>query len=246
MRTIGAALLAVASLALAATSLVQAQTRLRPSFDCAAARASDERAICSDARLAELDRDVASAYGQASASNMTAGSARGIARDGLAARHACGADRLCILDQQASDLNAFEDLGSHVPVPPWVGDSRLTLFRSEGKRPTQGLPRRVGQCTIAKIASISGRVGGELKPPSSASDSSGSLVQYAGGGLQVSYDYVAALGDSRIGDEVLVCLVSLPKDCPPGDDRGKTYSGTNLRTKGSWILPDSQHMCGGA
>ena len=242
MKVFGTVLLAVGSLSFAAAPRAQA----RPSFNCAAARASDERAICADERLAELDRAVASAYEQASASNMTAGSARGIARDGLAARHACGADRLCILDQQASDIDAFEDLGSHVPEPPWVGEYRLTLFKSEGKRLTHGLPPRVAQCTIAKIASISGRLGSELKPPSSGSDSTGSLVQYSGGGLQVSYGYVAALGDSRIGDEVLVCLVSLPKDCPPGDDRGKTYSGTNLRTKGSWILPDSQHMCGGA
>ena len=246
MRTVGAVLLAVASLAFAATSLVHAQTRLRPSFDCARARALDERTICADARLAELDQAVAIAYGQASAAQSGAGSPRGVAKDGLAARRACGADRLCILDQQASDIEAFASFGSHVPVPPWVGDYRLTLFRSEGKRPTQGLPTRVGQCTISKIASISSRLGDELKPPARESDSTGSLVQYADGAVQVSYAYVAALGESRIGDEVLICLVSVPQDCPPGDDRGKTYSGTNLRTKDSWILPDSQHMCGGA
>ena len=74
---------------------------------------------------------------------------------------------------------------------------------------------------------------------------SGSLVEYANQGAQVSYEYVPALYASRIGDEVLICLVSLPKDCPPGDERGKVYSGTNMRTKGSWIMPDSQHMCGG-
>ena len=31
-----------------------------------------------------------------------------------------------------------------------------------------------------------------------------------------------------------------------GDERGRVYSGTNLRTRGSWQLPDAQHMCGGA
>jgi hypothetical protein len=33
---------------------------------------------------------------------------------------------------------------------------------------------------------------------------------------------------------------------PPGDDRGKTYSALDLRTKGKWELPDAEHMSGGA
>ena len=45
---------------------------------------------------------------------------------------------------------------------------------------------------------------------------------------------------------VLVCLVALPQDCPPGDDRGKTYAAANLRTLGAWSAADSEHMCGGA
>jgi hypothetical protein len=32
----------------------------------------------------------------------------------------------------------------------------------------------------------------------------------------ISYSYIAAIADAHIGDEVLLCLVSLPKDCPPG------------------------------
>src|SRR3569623_1883020 len=41
-------------------------------------------------------------------------------------------------------------------------------------------------------------------------------------------------------------LAGLPEDCPPGDDRGKTYSAVDLRTSGKWELPDAEHMCGGA
>jgi hypothetical protein len=37
---------------------------------------------------------------------------------------------------------------------------------------------------------------------------------------------------------------SIPKDCPPGDDRGREYTTTNLRTDEAWTLPDSQQMCG--
>jgi hypothetical protein len=57
---------------------------------------------------------------------------------------------------------------------------------------------------------------------------------------------VPAVSHSRIGDQVRLCLVSLPKDCPPNDDRGYVYKALNLRNHESWDLPDSEHSCGGA
>ena len=63
---------------------------------------------------------------------------------------------------------------------------------------------------------------------------------------QVEYDAVPGIDHSRIGDTVRLCLVSIPKNCPPGDDRGRVYEGTNLRTNEKWSAPDSEHMCGGA
>lgn len=212
-----------------------------PSFDCAKSRAADERAI--DERLAELDRAIAAAYSQVA--SVAKDQARLEAKDILTARRACGANRLCILDQQVNGIEAFSRFGSHVSVPSWVGEHRIALFKSRTQRSMQGIPTRVARCAVTKIVSISTRFGAELKPPVSDTDSSGSAVVYASHGGQVSYSYVAPLAESRIGDEVLVCLVSIPKDCPPGDDRGRVYSATNLRTKGSWLLPDAQHMCGG-
>jgi hypothetical protein len=44
----------------------------------------------------------------------------------------------------------------------------------------------------------------------------------------------------------MTCLTKLPTHCPPGDQRGKWYTTTNLRTDESWTLPDAEHMCGGA
>lgn len=214
-----------------------------PSFNCRRAKAADERAICRDPRLAQLDQAVSIAYGQAEQHYKD--DAKEIARDTLKARHACGANRLCILDQQVNAIELFSGFESKVPVPPWVGGYRLKLFTESGKRPSQGLPGHVGECTITKIASISTRFGDELKFPVDEFDA-GSAVTYANEGYQVSYSYIDALANSNIGDEVLVCLVSVPHDCPPGDDRGRFYSATNLRTKGSWLLPDAQHMCGGA
>jgi hypothetical protein len=51
---------------------------------------------------------------------------------------------------------------------------------------------------------------------------------------------------SKPRDPVKLCLISIPKNCPPGDNRGKVYTATNLRTKKTFTLPDSQHSCGGA
>jgi hypothetical protein len=75
---------------------------------------------------------------------------------------------------------------------------------------------------------------------------SGSVVQYANGLIQISYDVISAVHRSHVGDKVKIRLVSIPKKCPPGDDRGKIYRATNLRTGESWEAPDSQHSCGGA
>jgi hypothetical protein len=106
------------------------------------------------------------------------------------------------------------------------------------------LPARIGQCAPTTIKSIGTRLedGATHKPI----PGSGSAVNFANGGYQVSYDTVPAITASRVGDAVTMCLVSMPQNCPPGDTRGKTYKTTNARTHGSWTLPDSEHSCGGA
>ncbi|MGO9674835.1 MAG: hypothetical protein ACLPSF_11840 [Methylocella sp.] len=75
---------------------------------------------------------------------------------------------------------------------------------------------------------------------------SGSAVSFANGGYQVSYDAIPAIVHSKQGDPVSMCLVSIPRHCPKGDDRGRIYRTTNLRTHKSWTLRDAEHMCGGA
>jgi hypothetical protein len=101
-----------------------------------------------------------------------------------------------------------------------------------------GLPTRVGECANTTIEDVGTRLDGVAD--------SGSAVSFTNGGGQVSYDMVPAVMQSRKGDPVRMCLVSIPQDCPKGDDRGRFYKTTNLRTHKSWRLPDSQHMCGGA
>ncbi len=110
-------------------------------------------------------------------------------------------------------------------------------------------PRRLGDCRPTFIREIHYRL--------SASDAngvqipiagSGSAVSYTNGGYQVSYDTVPAIHSSRKGDPVQLCLTFLPdcQEAPRGDVRGRVYRARNLRTGGTWTLPDSQHSCGGA
>ena len=99
-------------------------------------------------------------------------------------------------------------------------------------------PTAVGRCVATTIKEIGNRLEGL--------DDSGSLVVYATGTIGVSYDTIDGIVGSKVGDKVELCLVSLPQDCPAGDERGKVYAAVNLRTQAFWELADAEHMCGGA
>lgn len=120
----------------------------------------------------------------------------------------------------------------------------VAILLTAGLAAADPLPTQVGQCTNTTIKDVTTRLqdGATNRPI----PGSGSAVDFANGGYQVSYDTIAAIDQSRPGDPVTMCLVSIPKGCPPGDKRGITYKTTNLRTHGVWTLPDSEHMCGGA
>lgn len=99
-------------------------------------------------------------------------------------------------------------------------------------------PQHVGDCVETSVREIASRLEGV--------PDSGSAITYANGVYQVSYDMVDGITHSRVGDPVHLCLTSLPENCPPGDDRGKTYTATNTRTHETWSERDAEHMCGGA
>ena len=106
------------------------------------------------------------------------------------------------------------------------------------------LPGRVGTCiqtTVKRIGTrlTDGATGQPIK-------GSGSAVEYSNKGYQVSYETEPAIMNSRVGDKVRICLISIPQHCPRGDGRGRIYRTTNLRTLQVWTLPDSEHTCGGA
>jgi uncharacterized protein len=143
---------------------------------------------------------------------------RQIQRGWLAARNAgCGADPVC--------------LGNMIRA-------ELAWFASGETRPPDSLPIRPGVCGLSSISNVGTRLDGM--------PGSGSAVSEEDQADQVSYDTIPAIDRSRRGDPALVCLVSLPTNCPAGDDRGKIYAVANLRTLGAWSAPDSEHSCGGA
>ncbi len=106
------------------------------------------------------------------------------------------------------------------------------------------LPTKVGDCVATTITAIETRLQDDMTHE--PVPGSGSAVRFANGGYQVSYDTIPEIDESKQGDKARMCLVSTPQGCPKGDERGKIYRTTNLRTKKSWKLPNSEHNCGGA
>jgi len=95
-------------------------------------------------------------------------------------------------------------------------DITVVQHTSEGSTPVPPPElQKVGDCAITTIMRITARIEG-----TSAHDT-GSAIVYANGVSGVSYEYVPPLHASRIGDQVRLCLVSIFKSYPPGDDADK-------------------------
>jgi hypothetical protein len=120
----------------------------------------------------------------------------------------------------------------------------LALFNLEATQaiaqPAHQPLARVGQCVSTRITRMGARLEGDT------SYENGMYFSTAAGVGGVDYGPVPGLSRSRVGDRVRTCLVSIPRGCPPGDDRGRIYRTTNRRTHQSWRMSDSQHGCGGA
>ena len=234
----------IAGAALACLAGVAAATPDGPSFDCAKAALPTEKTICADPQLSAIDRLIADAY--KNFEPAYGGDKKTIARGLVADRNACGSDTICIA---AVLNNALETYGG---VMPWVesytqgliGKRAMDVAARGPKDAEQPMPNKLADCALTHITSLTTRFGEEEL--ANASADTGSLVEFANGGVQVSYDHEEGLAASRVGDAVAICLVSIPRDCPAGDDRGRVYYGIDLVLKGSWALADSQHMCGGA
>ncbi len=149
-----------------------------------------------------------------------------------------------------SDLKSLEECllrNDKRPVTPLVTEERQ-YWSSEVRQSSidanirsgkvsDTLPTRIGACDQTVVSVIGHRLMVERE---------GSTIAFSDGGRLISYDNVPAVEHSRLGDPAKLCLATIPKNCPPGDDRGRTYQMTNLRTGESSTLSDSQHSCGGA
>jgi hypothetical protein len=105
-------------------------------------------------------------------------------------------------------------------------------------------PTQVGKCADTFIQRTSTRFGESLTE--APVEGSGTSVKLTNGIYLVSYEDIGQLRTARPGDKVKLCLLRIPENCPPGDNRGRVYSLLNYRTSGYVEMPDSQHMCGGA
>ena len=122
--------------------------------------------------------------------------------------------------------------------------AQLAWLKS-GAAPPTALPRKPGTCSLSRIQAVGTRLGDGTTRVGD-DPGSGSMVVEANDAQQVFYDQIPDIDHSRAGDPALVCLIDLPHDCPPGDDRGKVYGVANLRTMRAWSGADSEHLCGGA
>ncbi|WP_315720507.1 MULTISPECIES: hypothetical protein [unclassified Bradyrhizobium] len=116
---------------------------------------------------------------------------------------------------------------------------------------------KVGACAETTITRIADRFDEPLSPTPFKSGEkrdedgeplmdSGTYVQYQNGAEQIDAEWNAGVAHSKLGDPVRLCTVWKPKKCPPGDDRGRIYKATNLRTNETWQMSESWHSCGGA
>ncbi|MBO0902282.1 lysozyme inhibitor LprI family protein [Jiella sonneratiae] len=223
-------------------AVVAAGPAAAASFDCRKAATPAEKIVCGDLLLSELDGRLGKAYAAVTKAGDFADEAKGTARNFQAVRAKCGSDKGCILAAYVGVLQSLQNLGAPNAAPGSVSAQTIAA----GDAPRSGkLPQSIGACVTTTIAGIHPRLG-DGSPPKDADYDFGTGVEYDNGGYGVSYEREAALLRSKPGDTVVMCLVSIPHDCPPGDERGRFYLATNQRTGESWTLPDSQHMCGGA
>jgi uncharacterized protein len=215
-----------------------------PSFDCRKASLPAEKAVCADPQLSAIDALVAKAFKDFMPT--FGGDKRKIARELVGDRNACKDDVACIVSAQN---NALQTYGQ---APSWVQDYNIALIgkkaldvaaRNPGAA-DQPLPSSIGQCAPTHIKTLTTRLGDD--PLETASPEAGSAATFTNGGTAVSYDREPGLASSKVGDPVIMCLVSIPRDCPKDDGRGRVYYSVDLTANGTWALPDSEHLCGGA
>lgn len=206
------------------------------SFDCAKAATLVETAICSNQELSTLDDSLTSVYQKAIRRSQTPDTLKEAQRAWLKRRNACQ-NTHCIkvlYKQRLAELTAAH------PGPQRAAGLQLLT------RPGDCMETTIDNKQTRFEGSVPGQPGGEIAVSLAAGVG---LYITAIPHLSASQDqdvYMARTRDFAVGDRVRLCLDALPDDCPPGDDRGKVYTVTNLKNQLTFTGIDSWHSCGGA
>ncbi len=102
--------------------------------------------------------------------------------------------------------------------------------------------KRPGPCLWTEVT----RVGTRLTVHGEPLAGSGTSITFSTGLSLVEYHEVPEAEILRPRDRVRICVVSRPRDCPPGDRRGSIFRVTDPERGTTFEMPDAQHMCGGA
>lgn len=228
-RFLAVATLSVSAALAAAARPIRTDASFNPlpgqaSFDCTRAATGTERLICSDGRAGVADIRLAWVYRALLHRSDPTGRAalQEAQRTWLKRRDAC-ATAQCLDTLYSDRLDALER----------AFDARNRVLRAH--------LAHVGDCETTRIDFIGPRL-----EETEGQEPDGTSVGMENGVGLVSYAREAPALRSRIGDPVRVCLAAIPHGCPKGDDRGREYAVTNLRTGGRWRMPDAEHECGGA
>jgi len=127
----------------------------QPSFDCARAGNATERAICADAGLAALDRDLDATWTAAFAATTGASDLRVQQSEWLATRNACGADTGCIADRMRSRIATLQAVasGQVVTGAPFTPVSEAATVAQTAPQPASS-----GVTSIDGLAAFNGRI----------------------------------------------------------------------------------------
>lgn len=211
------------------------------SFDCNKAATLVENVICSDEEISALDDALASSYANVLASSDDAGSIKLEQRNWLKKRNACQ-NKACLKTLYTQRIQ------------------ELTRSKSASKETTNdqagsdALPKKPGDCMDSTLlgkatrfeGAVAGQAGGEVFVQVTK-DIHLYVQTVPNFPASESIDaYMYSTPDFVKGDKISLCLLELPRDCPPGDERGKIYSVTNIKNNKSFVGIDAWHICGGA
>ena len=206
------------------------------SFDCGKASTTVEKLICGNAKLSSLDSTMASTYKNLITHSGKADQIKAEQRQWLTERNAC-ADDACLQAKYEQRLIQLAEIPAEQP-------SKIA----------KNFPKKVGECVDSviddKTTRFEGAVPGDTGGEVSISFQNGIILYItkvdALSSSENADKYMYSTKDFAKGDRVKLCLTELPKDCPPGDDRGKIYLVQNYKNKKKFSGVDAWHMCGGA